>query len=163
MPSAAGFSDNTFSALSYRQVLQAVESVALTTAPGSWQALNMDAYFGLPLAEVRFKDMLLPFIWVARQQLIARVGAAYQGVPMTARANLERELLATLDALCQQELREAQQGCSQETTGEALEHYNRRGWSAFGWVYPHLAQELAETLVAWVNSVMRLLHGEVEF
>ncbi|MBD0334259.1 MAG: hypothetical protein ICV62_02120 [Cyanobacteria bacterium Co-bin13] len=161
--SAHEFASRSCSTLSSQQVLQTVEAVALTTLLDSWQALNLDNYFGQAAAEVRFKEMLLPFVWVARQQLIARVGAAYQSIPMTARANLERELLATLDALCQQGLRTSQSPLDQRELEDAVEYYSRRGWRVFCWTHPDLAEELAETLVAWVNSVARLLQGTSRF
>jgi hypothetical protein len=149
--------------LNPQQVLQTVGKVAGSTPPGSWQDLNLDSYFGQATATVRFKEMLLPFVWVARQQLIARAGADYQAIPMTARANLEGELLATLDALCQQGLRAAQQSPKQGSLDEAIELYSRQGWRVFCWAHPYLAEDLAETLVTWVNSVVRLLQRSSRF
>lgn len=149
--------------LNPQQVLQTVGRVAGSAQPGSWQDLNLDRYFGQTTAAVRFKEMLLPFVWVARQHLIARAGAAYQAIPMTAKANLEGELLATLDALCQQGLRADQQFPLQGSLEEAVELYSRRGWRVFCWAHPYLAEEMAETLVTWVNSVVRLLQGGSRF
>lgn len=142
--------------LNHRVVLHAVGQMALTVAPGSWDTLSQGDYFGLGATDLDFKEMLLPFVWVGRQQLIARVGAAYQQVTIAARASLERELLATLNALCLQGLRAAHPELSLSHAG-LVDDYCRRGWQVFCREQPHLAHDLADTLGVWVDSMVRLL------
>lgn len=152
-------------ALDPQRMLQAVNQLAPSVALGSWSALGLDRYFGLEVTSLRFREMLLPFVWVARQQLIAQVGAAYQRVAVTTRSSLEGELLATLNALCVQGLRTERPAlalphCSELSLlppSDLEESYCRRGWQAFGRAYPQLAVTLAETLVAWVSSMVSRL------
>ncbi|HEY9734710.1 MAG TPA: hypothetical protein V6D06_00455 [Trichocoleus sp.] len=148
-------------ALDPQRLLQAVNQLAPSVAVGSWVALGLEGYFGGGAADLRFKEMLLPFIWVARQQLIARVGAAYQRVAMATRSSLEGELLATLNALCVQGLRSHHHDLSLLQQRDLGDDYCRRGWLVFGRAYPRLALDLAETLAAWVGSMVRQLDDSV--
>lgn len=158
-------------ALDPMRVLQAVNQLAPSVAPGSWVALGLDTYFGPGTADLRFKEMLLPFVWVARQQLIARVGAAYQQVAVRTRSSLEEELLATLNALCVQGLRTDETGPARSPHSDLPrlpqpdlgDDYCRRGWQVFGRAYPQLAAALAETLVAWVSSMVKQLSDDTNW
>ncbi|HEY9764312.1 MAG TPA: hypothetical protein V6D07_17420 [Trichocoleus sp.] len=153
----AGESEHESLCLPYQEVLRTIGSLSRTVASGSWTALNLDTYFGLSAGEAGFKELLLPFMWVARQRLIARVGAAYQRFPLEQRVALEQELLATLNALCSQRLKAAYPGLPPLKLQSIRDDYNRRGWRYFAGHHPGTAQELSETLLAWVDSVARLL------
>lgn len=156
LEAAAGQSNHEPQGLPYQDVLQAIVPLAVTATPGSWTALNLDEYFRLEGREIGFKELLLPFIWVARQRLIARVGAAYQRFPLEQRIALEQELLATLNALCLQRLKSAYSASPRQFQA-IRDNYARRGWCYFVGHYPEAARELSETLLAWVDSMTRLL------
>lgn len=159
LEASVGGSNHELHTLPYQDVLQAINSLAITVVPGSWTTLNLDAYFGSKAREMGFKELLLPFVWVARQRLIARAGAAYQRFPLKERIAMEQELLATLDALCLQRLKGAYPALSALQLQTVRDDYNRRGWRCFSRHYPDATRELSETLLAWVDSMLRLLDG----
>jgi type 2 lantibiotic biosynthesis protein LanM len=57
-----------------------------------------------PEEPIPFEEVYLPFVQVARQKLIAQVGASWQLLSKAARISLERQLLLRLASLCAQPL-----------------------------------------------------------
>lgn len=137
-------------------ILQSVTQVATTTPFQSWSALQLEQYFGAKAQGLTFKEMLLPFVWVARQQLIAQVGSWYQLLSLPARASLEYELLVTLDALCQPVLLPA--GRTDAIGSQAVaKSYCQAGWGLFVKRYPDLTQAMTDSLILWIRSTIQLL------
>lgn len=96
---------NCSSQHSRQELLKITRQIAQSTQPGEWEAHRLELYFGPESRSLRFKEILLPLIWAARRQLIARVGARYRQWTGTQQAQRELELLIKLDttlaATCQ--------------------------------------------------------------
>ncbi|HEY9761158.1 MAG TPA: hypothetical protein V6D07_01470 [Trichocoleus sp.] len=142
---------------SHHNILHQVGQTILLTPPNIWAALDLDQYFGFDSKTLAFKEMLVPFVWVARQELIDRVGEDYISLPGSTRQKIEAELFASLDALCLQKI---QGSYPQATTTELFaiaEAHRKQGWQEFCREHPWIAAELAEKLVHWINTVAGFL------
>ncbi|NEQ44306.1 MAG: hypothetical protein F6K00_12415 [Leptolyngbya sp. SIOISBB] len=78
-------------------LLAITRQVAQQTQPNEWETHRLEQYFGPESRSLPFKEMLLPLIWAARRQLIARVGARYHRLTGSQQAQRELELLVKLD------------------------------------------------------------------
>lgn len=140
-----------------QDILHRVGQTILSTPANIWAALDLDQYFGFDSRTLAFKEMLVPFVWVARQDLIDRVGEDFVSLPGATRQKIERELLTSLDTYC---LQMVQSNCPRATTAELrtiAESYRQQGWQEFCRKYPQIAAELAERLVHWINTVAGFL------
>jgi type 2 lantibiotic biosynthesis protein LanM len=77
-----------------REVLQA-----------DWETTDADIYRCLDSEKpIPFEEVYLPFVYVARQKLIAHVGASWQLLSEAVHISLERQLLLQLTSVCAQPL-----------------------------------------------------------
>ena len=86
-------------------LLAIARQIAQSTQPNEWEAHRLEQYFGPESRSLPFKEILLPLLWAARRQLIARVGARYHRLTGPQQAQRELELLVklntTLSETCQ--------------------------------------------------------------
>ncbi|HAZ44442.1 MAG TPA: type 2 lantipeptide synthetase LanM [Cyanobacteria bacterium UBA11369] len=79
------------------ECLKASASVTLETL--EWGTSEKNRFLA-PHNQAPFEEVFLPFIYVARQKLIAQVGSHYDLLSESAHANLEHSLLKWLSYLC---------------------------------------------------------------
>lgn len=146
----AGFSN-------HQDVLHRVGQTILSTPANIWAALDLDQYFGFDSKTLAFKEMLVPFVWVARQDLIDRAGEEYVSLAGSARQKIEAELLASLDAFCLEKIQANHPDATAAELQKIAEVSRQQGWHEFCQEYPWIAAELAEKLVHWINTVAGFL------
>ena len=83
-------------------LLAIARQIAQTAQPSQWEAHQLEQYFGPESRSLQFKEIVLPIVWAARQQLIGRVGAHYHRLTLTQRSHRELKLLVTLNAALEQ-------------------------------------------------------------
>ncbi|MBE7384847.1 MAG: hypothetical protein F6J95_025970 [Leptolyngbya sp. SIO1E4] len=137
-------------------LLLVVRQIAQTAQVGEWEALRLEQYFGPESKRLRFREILVPFIWAARQQVIRRVGADYHRLTLFERTQEELELLIQLNAVVEEEfnrLHTSPVSAAKIAAGDTF----RFALSEIFEHHPQAALKMAGITLHWVNSTVELV------
>jgi hypothetical protein len=115
-----------------------------------WETYRYGQYFGPMSQNLRFKGVVVPFVWAARQALISQVGACYQRVPLADRSQWELNLLMDLNAYVDSELQYLSDFIGLQR-GDLTAVMFPGVLSAVFVKYRYIAKRLADLTAAWIE------------
>ena len=147
---------NVMSQCSDMDLLTAVGQIARNNQSGEWEALQLGYYFGPASEKLQFKEVLVPFVWAARQQMIGRVGSRYCQLTLTQRTEKELELLWQLDVAFGKELSKLEQNIFLNMIG-VEEAAILLSLPLVFVRYPKIILKMVSITSSWVDSIVREL------
>jgi type 2 lantibiotic biosynthesis protein LanM len=136
----------------------------------SWETAYASTYRCLVTEKpIPFEEVLLPFVYLAKQKLLAKVGASWQLLSETAQIEMERHLLLKLAFLCTRSLEfefskfKADKTSEQQSKDSNLQYQafikilKIEGLLSFFQKYSVLARLVATTIDFWVEEKAEFL------